>query len=165
MQRTATARRQPSPAKSPEPGEPLVGGVEDTGADCARPALPPANQLPNLAEHPDPFLMTNGTRITTKAEWTCRRAELKAQVEEYESGPKPVVDQANVDGAFANNQLTVNVREQDRSISFSVTINRPAGADGAIPLLIGVGGSSLDNSVFSQNGVATTNLNNNAMLA
>jgi (4-O-methyl)-D-glucuronate---lignin esterase len=144
------------------PTVPLVG-VEDSGVDCARPNLPAANQLPNVAAHPDPFLMTNGTRISTKAEWTCRRAEIKAQVEEYESGPKPVVDKANVTGAFANNVLTVGVSEQGRQISFDVTINRPSGAQGAIPLLIGIGGSSLDNSVFSQNGVASTNLNNNAM--
>jgi hypothetical protein len=138
-------------------------GVEESGVDCARPNLPAPNQLPNIAAHPDPFVMTNGTRITTKAEWTCRRAELRAQVEEYESGPKPVVDKANVTGQFAGDQLTVGVSDQGRDISFSITINRPGGTEGAIPLLIGIGGSSLDNSVFSQNGVATANLNNNAM--
>jgi hypothetical protein len=137
--------------------------VEDSGVGCARPNLPAANQLPNIAAHPDPFLMTNGTRITTKAEWTCRRAELKAQVEEYESGPKPAVDKANVSGQFANDQLTVGVSDQGKNVSFSITIDRPDGARGPIPLLIGIGGSSLDNSVFSQNGVATANLNNNAM--
>jgi hypothetical protein len=141
----------------------VTPGVEESGVDCARPTLPAANQLPNIAAHPDPFMMTNGTRITTKAEWTCRRAELKAQVEEYESGPKPVVDKANVSGAFADDQLTVGVSDQGGNVSFTVTINRPPGAEGAIPLLIGIGGSSLDNSVFSDNGVATANLNNNAM--
>lgn len=143
---------------------PAVGTVEDSGVTCTRPALPPANQLPAIAAHPDPFLMTNGTRITTRAEWTCRRAEIKAQVEEYESGPKPAVDKANVTGQFNQNRLTVGVSEAGRSISFSITINRPNGAPaGPIPLLIGVGGSSLDGSVFSQNGVATANLDNNGM--
>jgi hypothetical protein len=150
------------PTEEPTPG-PVFGTVEDSGAACPRPPLPAPNTLPNIAGHPDPFLMANGTRITTKAEWTCRRAEIKAQVEEYESGPKPVVDPANVTGAFAGNQLTVGVSEQGRNVSFSIQINRPNGAQGAIPLLIGVGGSSLDNSVFTQNGVATANLDNNAM--
>jgi hypothetical protein len=108
--------------------------------------------------------MTNGTRIATRAEWTCRRAEIKAQVEEYESGPKPVVDKANVTGQFANNQLTVGVNEAGRNVSFAITINRPNGApQSPIPLLIGVGGSNLDNSVFTQNGVATASFDNNAM--
>jgi hypothetical protein len=151
------------PPNEEPPTGPVFGTIEDSGAACPRPPLPAPNTLPNIAAHPDPFLMTNGTRITTKAEWTCRRAEIKAQVEEYESGPKPVVDAANVTGSFAGNQLTVGVSDQGRNVSFSIQINRPNGAQGTIPLLIGVGGSSLDNSVFTENGVATANLNNNAM--
>ncbi|MEY4547016.1 MAG: hypothetical protein RL685_3211 [Pseudomonadota bacterium] len=154
------------PVETPvQPPPPVAAGpaVEDSGLDCARPQLPGAAQLPAIAAHPDPFLMTNGTRISTRAEWTCRRAEIKAQVEEYESGPKPAVNKDNVTGSFAGNRLTVSVNEQGRNISFNVDINRPAGANGAIPLLIGVGGSSLDNSVFTQNGVATANFDNNGM--
>jgi hypothetical protein len=157
---------EPPPAENPPPAEPppvAATPVEDSGVDCARPPLPAANQLPTIVAHPDPFLMANGTRITTRAEWTCRRAEIKAQVEEYESGPKPAVNKDNVTGNFAGNQLTVGVNENGRSISFSIDINRPAGASGAIPLLIGVGGSSLDNTVFTQNGVATANFDNNGM--
>jgi hypothetical protein len=153
---------EPPPSEQPPQG-PVFGTIEDSGATCPRPALPAPGALPNIAAHPDPFLMTNGTRITTKAEWTCRRAEIKAQVEEYESGPKPVVDAANVTGSFAGNQLTVGVSDQGRNVSFSIQISRPNGAQGAIPLLIGVGGSSLDNSVFTQNGVATANFDNNGM--
>ncbi len=151
------------PTEEPPPG-PVFGTVEDSGAACPRPPLPAPNTLPNIAGHPDPFLMTNGARITTKAEWTCRRAEIKAQVQEYESGPKPTVDPANVTAQLAGNQLTVGVSEAGRNVSFAVTINRPAGApEGPIPVLIGVGGSNLDNSVFSQNGVASINFNNNGM--
>ncbi len=145
----------------PELGAPFV---EDSGAECPRPALPAPNQLPNIEAHPDPFRMTDGTRITTRAQWTCRRAEIKAQVEQYESGPKPAVAPENVTGQFQGNQLTVGVSEGDRNVTFNLNINRPNGAsEGPIPLLIGIGGSSLDNSVFSQNGVATANLANNAM--
>jgi hypothetical protein len=157
---TETPPADPPPAEGPS----TFGSIEDSGVDCARPQLPPAAQLQPSASHPDPFLMTDGTRITTKAEWACRRAEIKAQVEEYESGPKPAVDKADVTGQFANNQLTVGVSNGDRNVSFSITINRPDGAPAEpIPLLIGVGGSSLDNSVFTQNGVALANLNNNGM--
>ncbi|MEO8179180.1 MAG: dockerin-like protein [Deltaproteobacteria bacterium] len=160
----ASTGMPPAPQPDPVTGLPGVGSVEDSGTACPRPALPPANQLTPFATHADPFLMADGTRITTKAQWTCRRAEIKAQVEEYESGPKPAVDKANVSGQLNGNQLTVGVSEAGRSVSFSITINRPTDAPaGPIPLLIGVGGSSLDNSVFSQNGVATANLDNNGM--
>jgi hypothetical protein len=85
-------------------------------------------------------------------------------MEQYESGPKPAVAPENVTGQFQGNQLTVGVSEAGRSVAFNININRPNGAPGGpIPLLIGVGSSSLDNSVFSQNGVATANLANNAM--
>ncbi|MEY2936553.1 MAG: hypothetical protein RL033_7302 [Pseudomonadota bacterium] len=151
------------PPVQPPPPVAASPAVEDSGLDCARPQLPAAAQLPAIAAHPDPILMTNGTRISPRPEWTCRRAENKAQVEEYESGPKPAVNKDNVTGSFAGNRLTVSVNEQGRNISFNVDINRPAGANGAIPLLIGVGGSNLDNTVFSQNGVAVANFDNNGM--
>jgi hypothetical protein len=168
---SGAASEAPVAGETPSPvppvsgnGIPLISRVEDSGVDCPKPALPPANELTAIQTHPDPFVMTGGARITTKAQWTCRRAEIKAQVEEYESGPKPAVDKANVTGQFAGNQLTVGVTEQDRSVSFAIAINRPNGApEGPIPLLIGIGGSTLDNSVFSENAVATANLDNNAM--
>ncbi|XXX78410.1 hypothetical protein WMF30_06525 [Sorangium sp. So ce134] len=140
------------------------GLVEDSGASCPKPTLPAASSLPAFETHQDPFLNVSGSRITKKSEWACRRAEIKAQVEEYESGPKPAVSKDNVTGSFSGNKLTVDVSEGGKSISFSIDINRPSGApSGPIPLLIGVGGSSLDNSVFSQNGVATASFDNNGM--
>jgi hypothetical protein len=154
-----------APPETPPAQEPGISvSVEDSGVDCPRPELPAAGQLPQLASHPDPFTMIDGTRITTKAQWTCRRAEIKAQVEQYEAGTKPAVDKANVTGQFQNQQLTIGVNDAGRNVSFGITINRPAGAPAEpIPLLIGVGGSNLDNSVFTQNGVAIATLNNNAM--
>ncbi|WP_437591207.1 glucuronyl esterase domain-containing protein [Sorangium sp. So ce1000] len=137
--------------------------VEDSGAKCPKPTLPAASALPVFETHHDPFLMLSGSRITKKSEWACRRAEIKAQVEEYESGTKPAVSKDNVTGQFSGNKLTVNVSEGGKSVSFSINISRPSGASGAIPLLIGVGGSNLDNTVFSQNGVATATFDNNAM--
>jgi hypothetical protein len=111
--------------------------------------------------------MLDGSRITKKSEWACRRAEIKAQVEEYESGPKPAVSKDDVTGQFSGNKLTVGVNEGAKSVSFSIDINRPAGApSGPIPLLIslyGFGQVTLDASVFSQNGVATAIFNNNDM--
>ncbi|WP_437730204.1 glucuronyl esterase domain-containing protein [Sorangium sp. So ce1335] len=144
-----------------------AGPVEDSGAGCPRPTLPDASSLPAYEAHHDPFLMLSGSRITKKSEWACRRAEIKAQVEEYESGPKPAVSRDNVTAEFSGKKLTVNVSEGGKSVSFSIDIERPAGApSGPIPLLIsfyGFGAMTLDASVFSQNGVATAVYNNNNM--
>ncbi|WP_437893412.1 glucuronyl esterase domain-containing protein [Sorangium sp. So ce124] len=143
------------------------GGVEDSGASCPEPTLPAAASLPVYETHHDPFTMLDGSRITKKSEWACRRAEIKAQVEEYESGPKPAVSKDDVTGEFSGNKLTVGVNEGSKSVSFSIDINRPAAAPSApIPLLIslyGFGSVTLDASVFSQNGVATAIFNNNDM--
>ncbi|WP_437818192.1 glucuronyl esterase domain-containing protein [Sorangium sp. So ce1078] len=109
--------------------------------------------------------MTSGSRITKKSEWACRRAEIKAQVEEYESGPKPAVSKENVTGSFSGKTLTVTVNEAGKDVSFGIDVNRPSGApSGPIPLLIGLAGFgaiTLDSSVFSANGVATAIYNNN----
>ena len=52
-------------------------------------ALPASNALPTQNLLPDPFLKLDGTRMTTKAEWTCRREEIKKEAERYIYGEKP----------------------------------------------------------------------------
>src|SRR6185436_11181521 len=90
------------------------------------------------------------------------RAEISAQIQLYELGPKPAKP-TTVTGAVNDNLLTVSATEGGRSVSFSAPITRPANAAaGAIPLLITVGGSSLAD-VFSSRGVATLTFDNGAM--
>ncbi|MEO8182674.1 MAG: hypothetical protein ABI895_27895 [Deltaproteobacteria bacterium] len=71
-----------SPGVSPTEPAPAVlrAFAENGGAGCPAPALPPLEQLEPNASLPDPFLSSKGRRITTQAEWTCRRAEIAAQV-------------------------------------------------------------------------------------
>ncbi|MGD8863464.1 MAG: hypothetical protein PVI30_25845 [Myxococcales bacterium] len=153
----------------PDEAEPAMAGVpvEDSGSDCPAPQLPAPGELPAIDGHPDPFMMTDGTRITSRQDWTCRRAEIKAQVERYESGPKPVVAPEAVSGSWSNGRLNVQVMEGEREVSFDIAIDRPSDApDGPIPLLIGfsaLGVISLDASVFRDNGVATATYNTNVM--
>lgn len=143
----------------PGPGVDGAWAVEDRGVTCPRPALPEPGRLPRIEKHPDPFLRPDGKRIETRAEWTCQRAQLKAQVEAYQAGPKPAVSKEQVSSRWSGNELTVTVREGGRSVSFALRIDRPAGAPNRpIPLVLGfsnLGSFSLDASVFSQNGVAT----------
>ncbi|MEY2935730.1 MAG: hypothetical protein RL033_6479, partial [Pseudomonadota bacterium] len=98
----------------------------------------------------------------TKQQWACRRAELSALIQEFELGPKPPKPSI-VSGAFADGLLSVTAGEVDNTVTFSATITRPASAaEGPIPLVITLGGSSLTGE-FTSRGVASLNFANGAM--
>ena len=149
-------------APAPEPGPAAPAFVEHGGAGCTAPPLPELPELEPNASLPDPFLSAMGHRISSKAEWICRRAEIAAQVEEYELGPKPPKPSI-VTGAFEADRLTITTGEPDKTVSFSVGITRPDGAPAApIPALIVLGKSAL-RPVFESRGVAVIDFDNNAM--
>jgi hypothetical protein len=47
------------------------------------------NKLPDINELPDPFLMNDGTRVKTKADWAKRREEIKEIILYYQYGHIP----------------------------------------------------------------------------
>jgi pimeloyl-ACP methyl ester carboxylesterase len=47
------------------------------------------NNLPDINELPDPFLMNDGTRVKTKADWAKRREEIKEIILYYQYGHIP----------------------------------------------------------------------------
>src|SRR5262245_10836328 len=59
------------------------------GAACSTPKLASYAELQPNPKFPDPFRALDGSRITRKDQWACRRAEIGAQFEEYQLGPKP----------------------------------------------------------------------------
>src|SRR5262245_4353484 len=61
-------------------------GVEDDGADC--PVTVPGSSPAN-SRLPDPFTKLDGTRITAKSDWRCRREEVKKLAERFVYGTKP----------------------------------------------------------------------------
>jgi hypothetical protein len=158
----STSTPRSSAAAEAAPAAPQ-GRVENRGAACPSPPLPPITALQPVPSLPDPFLGSSGQRITTRAEWACRRAEIAAQVQEYELGPKPPKPSI-VTGALDGNQLRITAGEPARTIHFSVEIARPpsAPAGRAIPALIVVGRSALA-PVFSERGVAVITFDNNAI--
>ena len=88
----AAVGRPAWPARAPADSSTGTGGsttpgtpsAENTGANCnaTSGALKKNKKLPN------PFAMHDGTIITTKAQWECRRNEVQADLEKYEIGPK-----------------------------------------------------------------------------
>jgi hypothetical protein len=102
---------------------------------------------------PDPFLMTSGTRIASRDEWRCRRAEISSIMQYWVSGPKgaPPTD---LTATFSTNKLTVVITKGSAMITLSATITTPSGS-GPFPLIIGMNTptGSLPSSIFA--GVAT----------
>jgi hypothetical protein len=134
------------------------GGV---GGGCTIPPLPSFASLPTNSFLPDPFTFMNGARVTTRAEWTCRRAEIATLAQEFEYGYKPNTPYSATTGSRSGNTLTVTVTDNGRTISFNASITYPSSGSGPFPAMIGVGGSSLNNSALSSMGVAVINFPNN----
>ncbi len=145
-----------TPPVTPPPVTPPAF-VENSGANCPLPQFPPAGNLPAIGSLPDPFTKIDGTRVTTRAEWRCRRQEINELSQQYIYGDKPNRPES-VTGTVTNNSITVNVQNQGRTASFSATITRPAGVNGPVPAIIGYGGSPFQNNIL-QEGVAFINYN------
>jgi len=125
--------------------------VEDEGADC-----PVANtSVPSSARLPDPFRKLDGTRITTKAEWRCRRAETRELAERTVYGQKPPKP-ATVSGTVSGSNITVNVSDQGRSASFSASVQLPSGT-GPFPAVVVLGGFGADTATIRGAGAAVIN--------
>jgi hypothetical protein len=129
------------------------GGIptEDEGADCQVPALPEAGSLPTVSRLPDPFTKLDGMRMTTRAEWRCRRQEIKKQAEKYAYGTKPPKP-ATVSGTVSNTNISVMISEAGKSASFSASVSLPSGGSAPYPAVVVLGGFGADtNTIRSEN--------------
>jgi hypothetical protein len=72
---------------------------------------------------PNPFAMHAGTAITTKAQWECRRAEIKADIEKYEIGPKQGAETATVAATLSGSTLTVKVTTSSGSLTLTSAVS------------------------------------------
>jgi hypothetical protein len=138
---------------SPSPAHATAGttaaGVEDDGASCAV-SLP--GSLPANSRLPDPFRKLDGTRITAKSDWRCRREEVRKLAERSVYGEKPAKP-ASVTGTVSSTSITVNVTNQGRTASFSAGVQLPSGT-GPFPAVVVVGGFGADTATIRAAGVA-----------
>lgn len=144
---------------------PLVYPTENTGAQCpAAPAPSAFAALPAIANLPDPFLMASGTRIASRDEWKCRRAEIASQVQYWGSGPKGAPP-ADLTATYSGGKLTVVVKEGGATITLSANVATPSG-NGPFPVVIGMNTptGSLPASIFSSKGVATITFNSSQLV-
>ncbi len=138
---------------------PLVYDVENTGSNCAAPPLPGLGSLPLVQPLPDPFVSADGSKRSTDFfDWQCRRADIKAQIEHYEIGPKP--QDTTVTAAYGGGVLTVVVtRTNGRALTLTCQIAVPSSSsplgNGLYPAIIGMalapggGTGSLPSDMFS----------------
>ena len=110
-----------------------------------------ASAVPNYnnAKLPAPFTFANGTAVRTKADWTCRRSEISALIQNYEAGtlpPKPPVLSATFSKSGTTGTLAITAGlSNSQTIKFSPTITFPSGTPPANgwPLIIAYEGGSI----------------------
>ncbi|RRS00556.1 glucuronyl esterase domain-containing protein [Glycomyces terrestris] len=100
---------------------------------------------------PDPFTRIDGTRVTSRDQWECRRSEIKELAEHTVYGDKPRPD--SVSGTVTSSRITVNVSDNGRSTSFSASVRLPSGT-GPFPAVIVYGGFGADTSTILSSGAA-----------
>jgi hypothetical protein len=127
---------------------------EDSGGDCSVSALPSYSSLTENEKLPDPFQSLNGSRITTKGEWVCRRSEISAQAQTYELGPKPRKP-VIVTGSFESGSIVVTAGDSEETVTFTATITLPSAGTAPYPAMIAMGGSSLNNADLDALGIAS----------
>jgi glucuronyl esterase-like protein len=149
------------PAEPAEPAEPVPPAepppvevfVEDSGLDCAVGALP--NNIAPNARVPNPFVKLDGTAVATQADWRCRRKELRSMAERYVFGTKPAKPES-VTGNVTGQQISVNVSNQGRNVSFSANVTIPDTGAAPYPAVFAVdnGFGGVDRQAFLAEGVA-----------
>jgi hypothetical protein len=119
-----------------EPVYAYSAAVENTCSDCKVADLPDANSLTSKnSKLPDPFKKLDGTRISKKSEWRCRRQEILAQAMKYIYGDKPAPPEV-VTGTVTNKEITVHVEDQGKKIDFKATIKLPSVGQAPYPAII-----------------------------
>ena len=94
----------------------------------------------NEIKLPDPFTFLNGSKVTSAAQWSCRKEEISAIIQRYELGAIPATPE--VKASISSNQLSITVTAGGKTLTMSPTIRLPSG-QGPFPALIALGGASI----------------------
>ncbi len=140
---------------------PVLTGENSTG-HCNIPPLAAFADLAEIPELPNPFVAMNGSKITEKQQWPCRRVEIAAQAQHYELGIKPAKPQ-QVHGIVSKEKITVAITENGKEISFDANIILPSAGTAPYPAMIGIGNSFLNNEELSKQGIAIIQFPNNLL--
>lgn len=113
---------------------PLVFDVENRIASGC--VTTPGNTNTSTTFLPDPFTFTNGGRVATFDDWTCRRNQIKSDIEQYEIGPKQPKP-SNITATYTGGRLTVTVTVNGQTLTLTSNVTMPTGT-GPFPVVIGM---------------------------
>jgi hypothetical protein len=137
-----------------EPVYAYSAAVENTCSDCKVADLPDGSKLTvKNSKLPDPFKKLDGTRISKKSEWRCRRQEILKQAMKYIYGEKPEPPEV-VTGTVSNTKISVHVEDKGKKMDFSATIKLPSSGTAPYPAIIAMGSSNTVVTKVSSLGVA-----------
>jgi hypothetical protein len=145
-----------------------VATQENTGTECVVAELAEPDALPQIPKLPDPFQSLDGTRLTKRSEWHCRRQELHEQAEKYVYGEKPPKPDS-VSGSVTDSEISVAVEHDGTSIDFTAEVVLPPTGEAPFPAIIslgsrsGFGGISLGEDFVLDQGVAIIFYNHNEL--
>lgn len=134
--------------------------IEDTGADCVVPELAEPAAITKNSKLPNPFVRLDGSVISKKSDWRCRRKEIRAQAEKYVFGERPAPP-AVVSGTVSNTEVTVHVEDMGASIDFSSAVTLPSTGSAPYPAVIYLGSfGGIPRDIFLNEGVAVITYDN-----
>ncbi len=98
------------------------GGAGGSTVTCTPPKLPEQSSLTAKQKLPDPFTFLDGTKVTTKDQWECRRQEILAMAAKYIYGPVPSVPDETT-GTVSGGTVSISVKVGSKTESFSASIS------------------------------------------
>src|SRR5262245_57012588 len=90
------------PVSGPDPKEIPIPEIKTTLG-----VMPGVKELPVRKELPDPMVMEDGKKVTTREEWQARRQEMKRILQYYAVGAMPPPP-GNVRGTVVTNELVLD---------------------------------------------------------
>lgn len=120
-----------TPLEQPGDGAPGGGAASGEGTPVTQPpvafncVLPDLPDAPNLTyvnqKLPDPFTFLDGTKVTTKEQWDCRRKEILAIAAKYLYAPVPPAPDA-VTGTVDGGAITIAVTVGGTTANFTANV-------------------------------------------
>jgi hypothetical protein len=114
-----------------------VASTENSGATCDV----TAGAMSKYEDLPNPFAKHDGTVISAKTDWECRRNEIKKDIEQFEIGAKPDPALTTVAASYDGTNLNVVVTSAAGSLTLTSAVS-PVEGEGAHCVAIGMNGKS-----------------------
>jgi len=111
------------------------GTLENPSASCTVGAMPSVGSLTANNKLPAPFKKMDGTAMTSKSEWRCRREEILRQGYEFIYGKKPATPASAVSGTVSGSQISVSVNDGGTA-TFKASVSLPTTGTAPYPAVI-----------------------------